>query len=273
LRFVFVKDSCPAYDVIAIRYFRENGMDVGADLTFNEAKEIRRVLRAKRTQSAVERQFCEYVDSWEPQPEYRPNHIVIIKRIFAGGKELSLDKLTSLESSLRGTGDRFLLSAERVAAEVAEFYTGVLLPSLKGDLAKGEVQPILKYIEPFDESFLPDWRSASAAELDTARLRVADNVCSFLTRATTTGALEDLRFVLEDHYDKPTHMKRPSYELGRKGIVTCDHFTQYVSLFCIAVEPDYVVRAGLRASRGPMVCEEELKPWLLPGYDVRESST
>jgi hypothetical protein len=64
LRFVFVKRFNPAYDILALRYFQQNGIDVDSSLTNERADALVASLPQKPDRSMAERQFSYYLSLW-----------------------------------------------------------------------------------------------------------------------------------------------------------------------------------------------------------------
>ena len=270
MRYVFVKDFNPAYDVLALRYFQQSGIDVDLSMTYEKAIALKPRFCQQPIRSTVESQFCSYLSSWGYRSDHRPPAKYVINEIFARGGEVSLSDLTFFESKLKEGDGKLLFTIGDVASDISDFYTNFLLSSLKRDLATGDPKAIYKYIEPFDEHRLPDLRNTPRDQIDAAEKVMAENLVPFLTTVTQKTILENIRHVLDDHYRRPKHMKRPSYYLGRKDITTCEHLTQHVWLHCTASEPDYDVSVSLNALRGSMVCEEGQVVWLFPGYHVKQ---
>jgi hypothetical protein len=270
VRYVFVKDFNPAYDALALRYFQQSGIDVDLSMTYEKAIALKPSFCQQPIRSMVESQFCSYLASWGHRSDHRPPAKYVIDQIFATGTEISASDLIFFEGKLKEGDGKLLFTMADVASDISDFYTNFLLSSLRRDLASGDPKTIYKYIEPFDQHRLPDLRTTPRDKIDAAERVMAENLVTFLPTVTQKTILENIQYVLDDHYLRPEHMKRPSYHLGKKDILTCEHLTQHVWLHCVASEPDYNVSVSVNALRGSMVCEEDQVVWLFPGYHVKQ---
>jgi hypothetical protein len=203
-------------------------------------------------------------------PDHRPTQKLVIDKIFAGGNKIGLDELMRLEQTLKTGEGRLLLSKEQVAEEVFDFYSGFLLASLRRDLANHESRILHNYIEPQDFDLLPNLRTASHQEYETAALKLVEQMPSFLSSICSKTILAGLEFVLEDHFSKSPHLTTiSSYNpWGKMSIRECRHLTQTLELRGVPSEPGHRIAVDLSSRRGTLVCEEAAAVWLLPWYDV-----
>jgi hypothetical protein len=167
----------------------------------------------------------------------------------------------------KGEGD-LLLTEEKVAEEIWLFYVESLLPSIRRDLANGDIRALHNYVEPHDFNRLPDLRTASSPDFDAAVVKLVEELPEFLSNLRPNTILANLNFVLEEHYSKPDHLKKISYYRGKTEIRECGHWTQILELNGSASAPDFQTEVSLTPRRGTLMREESGLVWLFPWYEV-----
>ncbi len=75
-------------------------------------------------------------------------------------------ELMQLEDRLAPDEGKLVFSREDVAIAIADFYNSYFIPSLRKDVKNGrEVKQLYRYLEPIDESGLPEIRAGAKRHL------------------------------------------------------------------------------------------------------------
>jgi len=266
LRYVFVREYNPAYDIYLFEYFRGGGLGVDGELTIERARRRRRELEKKSSLTSEEKLFCDYVSVWNQHPESRPSLYYLFNKIPANSGDLSVGRLAELESQFEHGGGRLLFSVEDVVAELVFFYKKRLKDTLQGEIRAGaRGRQLARFFISDEVDRLPDSRVHGLEKVEEAIQRTAREVVVWLERVSPSGIRKDIEHVIEEHSNSPPHMRRTRYLDG------CEHKSEYLRLAVNRDVRDNSVSTFLSPVRGYGAVEEYYEEVLFPRYYVLES--
>jgi hypothetical protein len=265
----FVKHYNSAYEFFVLRYLREGGMNIDANLSLDKASSMAVHLSRKELPSLYEEKFLVYVKAWKSNPKYRPSGRFLLEGLFGTGGKPDAAELLKLEAQLPPGAGKLVLSKEDVGKEIADFYTGYFRDALRQDLAVGEPKQLHLYIEPSDEMRVqrtPMNPEPSDAEV----MKLCRGILSSIEGVTPEAASRSVDIALKEHFDRHDHMVQPSYYHGTKRVRVCRHKVGLISLRGTVSQADKSVQFSLTPLRGSPLCEARGDVPIFPWFDVTE---
>ena len=286
MTWVFVDTYNPIYDLFILRHFRENGININENTTFEEAAAIAHELyercktleRSKPPSTHLirlsdyltpqELLFWDYVTAWRRHPERRPSLFRFFERALGTSGLLTVKKLAEFESQLPSDHRKVFFTTEEIAQGIRNFYKGYMKIPLKKDLEGGASgRKLASYLTSDQLRKLPDIRVHGLEKVEQEEYRLANEVLQWLETITVEKVAADVVKLLREHSESADHMKLERSALSREEkIYSCDHSSELVSLFVHKADDSGFESQTLTPVRGTDLIEEGWYEVAVPSY-------
>jgi len=278
LTLLFVRWYNPAYDYFLMRYFRDHGIEVDEESTFERVKRLAMGLQDKvgvdypwngvydpSTHKIPlpehETLFCLYAWRWLV-PEGRPSfHEIFVKTLDKrDGSEF--EKIRELEAKLPSEKGKLLYTKNDVAEDIAMFYGKYLRVPLRRDFQKGaKGRTVSRYLTANELDLVLSVGRYDHEGQEKRAQEIASKLLTWLDQITPERVLNDIEKVFAEHEKSTDHMKNPE-ELKGGRLDLCMHRSEYLEFTVYWVPETRAVSYHLHPIRGYGLIEEVVgKGW------------
>jgi hypothetical protein len=230
MKYLFLKRYNSAYDVCAVSYLKDGGIDM-KDIPWARAR-FRLQLYDGRKDSLTRHQefFVIYARKWVGFEYVRPAFYGVFWHIF--GHIPNLAEVREQESKLQNGDGKLLFSMEEIADDVFKFYGKFIGRPLQKDISERAAgDKISRYLTS------QEWTAAKRSGVDSKgiereRQKAAVALLAWFDRASPTSLLRDIDGILAEHYGAPPHVKLDEHLFSRDGkkVERCHHTSQFLTL-------------------------------------------